>query len=261
MHCDEHHSGVRMVFFEPIRGSGVSPSSSMNGPEELVTDEQAMWRVQQHGDHRAFTLLVERWQTPLHRLAVRLLNDEHRAEDVTQETFSRVFARRRDYRPDHRVSTWLWRITLNLCHDELRRRLRRPESSWDSSLEFDDDGSGAGPSSGRQIAADTATPAEHAALADTAVRVRQALQDLPMIYRSVVVLRHYESLKFSEIAAVLDIPEGTVKSRMFEGLARLAKALGPLLTEPATERSAAPLSTPSSLTPLATTFLPAPISP
>lgn len=86
----------------------------MNGSLEQVTDEQAMWRVQRHDDHNAFTILVQRWQIPLRRLAVRMLADEHRAEDITQDTFSRVFSHRLDYRPEHRFSTWLWRITLNL---------------------------------------------------------------------------------------------------------------------------------------------------
>lgn len=228
----------------------------MNGPQEQVTDEQAMWRVQMHDDHGAFTVLVQRWQTPLRRLAVRMLSDEHRAEDVAQETFSRVFARRRDYRPEHRFSTWLWRITLNLCHDELRRRQRRPESPLEAPPDASEDGASAGPWGGQQLAAESATPAEHAALADTAVRVRQALKDLPALYRSVVVLRHYECLKFSEIAAVLAIPEGTVKSRMVEGLARLAKALGPVLAERAAENIPGTSPAPCPTVPLRTTLFP-----
>lgn len=233
----------------------------MNGLFEQVTDEQAMWRVQRHDDHSAFTVLVERWQTPLRRLAIRMLADEHRAEDVTQETFSRVFARRRDYRPDHRFSTWLWRITLNLCHDELRRRHRRPESPLEPSPDAMDDSTGGGHWGGQQLAAESATPAEHAALADTAVRVREALQQLPPLYRSVVVLRHYEGLKFSEIARVLNIPEGTVKSRMVEGLARLAKALGPVLADRAAEATTAANLPNSHAAPLRATLIPKLISP
>jgi len=232
----------------------------MNGPEEQVTDEQAMWRVQAHDDHGAFTVLVQRWQTPLHRLAVRMLADEHRAQDVTQETFSRIFAHRRDYRPDHRFSTWLWRITLNLCHDELRRRHRRPETPLEPMPDPSESGGSAGSSPGLQLASDAATPAEHAALADTALRVRQALQELPALYRGVVILRHYEGLKFSEIADVLGIPEGTVKSRMVEGLARLAKALGPVLADRTTETFQKTKRTPPP-SPLNATLFPTLISP
>ena len=197
----------------------------MNGPQEQVTDEQAMWRVQQHDDHGAFTVLVQRWQTPLRRLATRMLADEHRAEDIAQDTFSRVFAHRQDYRPEHRFSTWLWRISINLCHDELRRRQRRPETPLELSADSTEDGVVSGLGGAPTWVADSATPSEHAVVADTARIVRLALQALPVLYRSVVILRHYEGLKFSEIATVLDIPEGTVKSRMVESLARLARSL------------------------------------
>ena len=218
----------------------------MRVSQDEWTDEQAMCRVQEHEDHSAFTLIVRRWQMPLHRLAVRMLSDEHRAEDITQEAFSRIFSRRREYRPENRLSTWIWRITINLCHDELRRRRRRPESplEWTGSGADDVRESGEGP--GLDYATASATPAEHAALADSARQVRQALRELPELYRSVVILRHYEGLKFTEIAAVLDIPEGTVKSRMVEGLARLAKSLGPLLADRPVI-SAAPSASPSSV--------------
>ena len=232
----------------------------MKWPLGQVTDEQAMWRVQTHDDHSAFAMLVERWEIPLRRLAVRMLGDEHRAEDVSQEAFTRVFARRRDFRTDARFSTWVWRITLNLCHDELRRRYRRPENSLDSGTGFNGepaDESWSAPSD--QLAAETASPAENAALADTARRVRTALQELPELYRSVVVLRHYEGLKFSEIAEVLNIPEGTVKSRMVESLSRLAKVLGPLLEDPTSATRPVP-SPRSSFPPQASRLSSAPLS-
>ncbi len=205
--------------------------SCMRVSQDEWTDEQAMCRVQAHEDHGAFTLLVRRWQMPLHRLAVRMLSDQHRAEDITQEAFSRIFARRREYRPENRLSTWIWRITINLCHDELRRRRRRPESPLEGRGSAPEDSCETNEGTDRDYAAASATPAEHAALADSARQVRQALRELPELYRSVIILRHYEGLKFTEIAAVLGIPEGTVKSRMVEGLARLAKSLGPLLAD------------------------------
>jgi len=198
---------------------------------EQVSDEQAMWRVREHNDQGAFALLVERWQAPLRRLAVRMLEDESRAEDLSQEAFTRVFLHRREYRPEFRFSTWIWRISLNLCHDEIRRRKRRPESPLESVTGTNEGLSRDGASSTICLAAESASPAEHAAAVDTTRQVRQALQQLPEIYRSVVVLRHYEGLKFSEIALGLDLPEGTVKSRMVESLAQLGRLLAPLLAD------------------------------
>jgi RNA polymerase sigma-70 factor (ECF subfamily) len=92
-----------------------------------MTDEQAMRRVQMEDCPAAFAELMGRWQTPIRQLCTRMTGDLHRGEDLTQEAFSRVFVRRKDFQQDSRFSTWLWRIALNLCYDELRRRKRRGE--------------------------------------------------------------------------------------------------------------------------------------
>lgn len=183
-----------------------------------LTDEQAMWRVQTADDPAAFARLVERWEGPIQRLCARMTGDLHRAEDLAQEAFSRVFSRRRDFEPSGRFSTWLWRIAINLCHDELRRRQRRPEWSLDAMTEEGGNGESA-------LTSEAPSPAEIVERLEEAEQVRRALLRLPETLRSVVILRHYEGLKFAEIADVLGIPEGTVKSRMFEALERLAVLL------------------------------------
>src|ERR1051325_117055 len=100
-----------------------------------ITDEQAMWRVQTEADERAFAALVCRWERPIQRLCTRIIGDAHCAEDLAQETFARVFARRKEYQPTGKFSTWLWRIALNLSYDELRRRQRRDEWSLEDARE------------------------------------------------------------------------------------------------------------------------------
>jgi len=97
----------------------------------VITDEQAMWRVQTQDDETAFAQLVRRWEGPIQRLCLRMTGDLHRGEDLAQEAFTRVFAKRKEYQPNGKFSTWLWRIALNLCYDELRRRQRREETSLD----------------------------------------------------------------------------------------------------------------------------------
>ena len=191
-----------------------------------LTDEQAMWRVQQTDDHAAYARLVERWEAPIQRLCARMTGDLHRAEDLAQEAFARVFAKRHAYEPGGKFSTWLWRIALNLCRDELRRRQRHPELS----LETGGEGDEASPA--HEISASTPSPAEAVEALEQAEIVRRALLRLPEHYRTVVVLRHYEGLKFHEIAEVLGIPDGTVKSRMSEGLSRLACLLRECRTGP-----------------------------
>ena len=86
-----------------------------------MTDEQAMWRVRMEDDPHAFAQLVQRWEAPIQRLCCRMLGDSHKGQDLTQDAFSRVFAKRKEYQPSGRFSTFLWRIALNLCYDELRR--------------------------------------------------------------------------------------------------------------------------------------------
>jgi RNA polymerase sigma-70 factor (ECF subfamily) len=189
-----------------------------------VTDEQAMWRVQTQDDHRAFAQLVERWETPIWQLCTRMTGDLHRGEDLKQETFVRAYEKRKTFLPSARFSTWIWRIALNLCYDELRRMRRRE-----------------GPSAGdegrtlaeiEQCVAHEPGPDVQLTKDEEGELVRRALMQLPEIYRGVLVLRHYENLKLREIADILGIPEGTVNSRIAEGLAQLTRLLEPQFKEP-----------------------------
>jgi RNA polymerase sigma-70 factor (ECF subfamily) len=187
------------------------------------TDEQAMWRVRTDDDAEAFAQLVGRWQKPIENLCARMTGDPHRGEDLAQETFARLFARRKAYEPTGRFSTFLWRMALNICYDELRKLKRRGELSLDES---DDD------LSAFDLEADGPAPDAQLAKDERAEAVRRALVELAEPYRVVVVLRHYEGLKFREIGDVLGIPEGTVKSRMSEALNQLSRLLNRLLSEP-----------------------------
>ena len=187
------------------------------------TDEQAMWRVRTDDDPQAFAQLVERWQRPIQNLCSRMTGDPHRGEDLAQETFARLFARRNHYQPTGKFSTFLWRMALNICYDELRKRKRRGELSLDQA---DDD---SGPF---ELPADGPAPDSQLVENERAAAVRRALVELAEPYRVVVVLRHYEGLKFREIGEVLGIPEGTVKSRMSEALSQLSRRLQPVIFDP-----------------------------
>ena len=183
-----------------------------------ATDEQMMWRVKLDDDPQAFGRLVARWEGPIQRLCARMTGDVHRAEDLAQTVFVRVFARRAEWEPTARFSTFLWRIALNLCHDDLRRTRRRGECSLDALDE--ENGSGL-----ELLAGEEPAPDEQAETRERGELVREALLKLAPHYREVVVLRHYEGMKFNEIGRVLNIPEGTVKSRMAEALSQLNRIL------------------------------------
>jgi RNA polymerase sigma-70 factor (ECF subfamily) len=185
------------------------------------TDEEAMWRVRTEGDHEEFARLVRRWQDPIRRLCARMTGDVHRAEDLKQEAFLRIFAKRGDYRAGARFSTWLWRVALNVCYDEIRRRTRAQKLGLE--------GPGAEGEAANEVPAEEPTPDRTAAQQEEGELVRQALMRLPEIYRAVLVLRHYEGLKLGKIAEILEIPEGTVNSRMAGALTRLGELLEPQL--------------------------------
>jgi len=192
-----------------------------------------MWRVSTQDDHHEFARLMKRWEDPIWRLCTRMTGDPHRAEDLRQETFLRLFERRKEYQVRGRFSTYLWRIALNLCYDELRRQERRREFVRDQEP-------GEAPGEAPDCAAEGPGPDARAAQQEEGELVRQALGRLPEIYRTVVVLRHYEDMKLAKIAEILEIPEGTVNSRMAEALARLSRMLEPKLAPRAESRSQTP---------------------
>jgi len=179
-----------------------------------------MCRVKRHDDHSEFARLMKRWEEPIRRLCTRMVGDAHRGEDLKQDTFLRLFEKRKAYEPSGKFSTFLWRIALNLCYDEIRRLqrrrefLREPEEQQPEIEEAPSEGPG---------------PDTRTAQLEEGELVRDALLRLPEIYRTVLVLRHYENLKLTKIAEILEIPEGTVNSRMAEALSRLSRLLEPKL--------------------------------
>ncbi len=191
-----------------------SPFSALRGLFS-PSDEEAMLRVQRSGDPRAFALLVRRWERPLRRLCVGMTGDWHRGEDLTQEAFTRLFVHRQQFKGSARLSTFLWRIALNLCLDDQKRLKLRTESAMHCA--------------GSECPATVEQPDAPVLAQERADLVQAALVRLPAPQRAVVVLRHYEGLKFREIAEVLDIPTGTVRSRMAKALTRLARFLKPTL--------------------------------
>jgi RNA polymerase sigma-70 factor (ECF subfamily) len=189
-----------------------------------ISDEQAMWRVQTEDDHAAFALLVERWREKIRQLCIRMTGNIHNGEDLAQDVFARVFDKRCEFKGASKFSTWLWRIAVNRCYDEMRRPASRATTE-----SLDDESSTVVLDIN---VADVRTPRDSLAAQEEAELVRQALMRLPENYRTVLVLRHYENLKLREIADVLQVPEGTVSSRMAEALSQLTTLLEPKLAQP-----------------------------
>lgn len=175
-----------------------------------------MERVASEDCAQAYTVLVHRWRGVIERLCARMLGDHVGAQDLAQDVFMRLYLHRKDFKTDRgRFSSFLWRMALNRCYDELRRRRAIGEQEK-RALEL------------MQAVPGTDPTLKAVICSEEGELVRRALSGLPEHYRAVLVLRHYQGMKFREIAEILEVPEGTVCSRMAEGLHLLAAELSTL---------------------------------
>lgn len=187
-----------------------------------LSDEDLMAEAAE-GNERAFTELVGRYRSRVINLVSRLLNDREASDDISQEVFVRVYLHRKNYRRGAKFSTWLFTIAANLAKNEIRRRKRRrnwssldelQEQLHDSSLQLMD------PRGNREAEVDSA---------QIQGIVGAAITTLPERYRLALVLRDVDGLAYEEIAQVLRIPGGTVRSRINRARLMLKKKLEPML--------------------------------
>ncbi len=180
------------------------------------TSDRILMQRFQAGEEEVFVTLMERYQAPLYTFILRMLGDPVGAKDMLQETFIRVWERRDQYREIAQFSTWLYTIAANLVRSELRKRkLRR----WIPLGHHDDDQPEIDPPD------DGFLPDELANSSGLRVKINQALKKLPSEFREAVVLRDINDLSYEEIATALNVPVGTVKSRVNRGRARLQEML------------------------------------
>lgn len=151
---------------------------------------------------------MRRWTPIVHRFATRLLADEHGARDATQETMIKVLRHLDRYDDTRSFKTWVLSIARNTCIDAHRKSRRY---AWEEPGE---------------IASAAPSPLQEVTRAEQARAVRDALAGLPAMYREILVLYHFEHLKYAEIAEALDLPLGTVMNRIFRARRKLRDALG-----------------------------------
>ncbi|MCX4469212.1 RNA polymerase sigma factor SigM [Micromonospora sp. NBC_01655] len=172
------------------------------------------------GDRYAFTELFHRHRDRLWAVALRTVGDREEAADGLQDALLSAHRAAARFRGDSAVTTWLHRIVVNACLDRIRRRQAHPTVPLPDGTHGPDDG----PSTG---GVEPAAPVQDH---DTALVVRQALAELPVEQRSALVLVDVQGYPVAEVARILGVAEGTVKSRCARGRARLAVALGHLRT-------------------------------
>lgn len=174
------------------------------------TDDTALIEQVQRGDHGAFNVLVDRWQSRIHRFAFRFFADGDEASEITQKTFIKVYQKLDTLDEPRKFSSWIYRVAKNLCLDELKRAGRRKSSPLDAWMEQME----AGP-----------TPAKKLETKELGEVLQKAMLTLPDEQRVVIILKEYEGMKFREIAEILEESENTIKSRMYYGLKSLRRVL------------------------------------
>ena len=182
-------------------------------------EEDALVTALTKGVEEAFEILIQRYQQPVYNLVCRLLNDPSDAADIVQEVFLKVFRNIGSFRGNSSLKTWIYRIAVNEAYNHRRwfSRHQRQEVALgreDGPLSYAD-----------SVADPSPTPFDQAADHETRALVEQALEKLNPKFRAAVVLRDIEDLSYEEIAAVLDISLGTVKSRILRGREGLRKVL------------------------------------
>ena|SRR5579863_8419983 len=188
---------------------------------ERSIDHELVVRVQK-GDKGAFDLLVRKYQHKIAKLISRYVHDRSEVEDVTQEAFIKAYRAMAGFRGESAFYTWLYRIAINTAKNYLVSQGRRLPSTDVSAEDMESTEEGAALS-------EIGTP-EHTLLTEEIARtVTKAMRALPEDLRTAITLREIDGLSYDEIAAVMECPIGTVRSRIFRAREAIDKELRPLL--------------------------------
>ncbi|MFC5648159.1 RNA polymerase sigma factor [Paenibacillus solisilvae] len=165
------------------------------------------------GDQASFEALIHRYHAPLSGFLQRQLHDSGKAEDFVQETFLRLIKQLRDKRTPDNVQAWLYRVSLNMCRDY-----------WKSAQFRTDQFPLAEPPDQRDVSPSVVELAERQ---ETRKEIQQSLESLPEVQREIITLRFYQDLKLQDIADIVSLPLGSVKTHLYNGLRKLKSRLRP----------------------------------
>lgn len=184
-------------------------------------DDQSLVRAAQNGDMVAFEELVARHRDKIYARAYSMMRNEEEAIDLSQEAWVKAWQRLKQFQGDSSFGTWMTRIVINLCLDQLRRHKRHRAESIEA---MDEESGGVE----RQMPVVTVNPTERLERGELRQRIDQALSQLSYAHRTVIVLHEFEEMEYKEIAKAMDCSIGTVMSRLFYARRRMAALLGDL---------------------------------
>jgi RNA polymerase sigma-70 factor, ECF subfamily len=186
--------------------------------DHSAADDVALVRAAQKGDMGAFEELVARHRDKIYARAYSMMRNEDEAIDLSQEAWVKGWQRLVQFQGDSSFTTWMTRITINLCLDQLRRKKRQRTESIE---EMDEESGGVE----RQMPVVTVNPTERLERAELRVRIDQALSQLSEAHRTVLVLCEFEQMEYKAIAKTMNCSIGTVMSRLFYARRKMAVLL------------------------------------
>ena len=189
----------------------------------MATSDWELVQRSQAGDHEAFRELVERYQRKIAALALGMLRNREDASDVVQETFAKAYTNLDRFKGDSALYTWLYRIAFNLCVDHQRRDARQ------SAVPLEVDERGGLPSTLPEGEPPRDDPFQRTRDAEIARRLDEAIRSLTPEHQAVILLREIEGLSYEEISHALEVPKGTVMSRLHYARRQLQARLRGLL--------------------------------
>jgi len=197
----------------------------------IPSEEAALVAELQAGSERAFAELIAQYHQPLYSLIARSLQDPADASDITQEVFIKVFRNIRSFHGEASLRTWLYRIALHEASNQRRwwKRHKKQEIAMEAPLhtQYTADDEGDSLCLGATLADAHGSPFDEAARQELRERVEAALREVPEAFRTVVILREIEGFTYEEIADILQVNLGTVKSRLTRGRTVLRDLLSP----------------------------------
>jgi RNA polymerase sigma-70 factor, ECF subfamily len=200
-------------------------ANAVDPPPSSDPDQQAL-EACRRGDRGAFDVLVERHHRRVFRLGMRILGDEEAALDAAQETFLKAWRALPGFEGGARFTTWLTRIAINQCRNELRRRGTLKHGRMRS---LDEPGADGAPGLAEQVPSRESAAWTGVQGRELAATFTLVLQGMDATDREVLVLKEVEDLSYETIAELLDLPVGTVRSRLHRARAELRRRIVPVL--------------------------------
>ncbi|WP_291401797.1 sigma-70 family RNA polymerase sigma factor [Daejeonella sp.] len=191
----------------------VNPNFSANARNDFNLVSKA-----KEGDQKAYAEIMQRYKDSIYFMALKMVNNKDDAMDLTVETFAKAFENLEKYKPEYAFSTWLFRIATNNSIDFIRKK-RLNVVSLDILTEEQ------GEDKYLQVRAEGLNPEETSIRKQESEKLKNMVEQLPLRYRTLIVLRYYEELSYDEIAQQMDIPIGTVKAQLFRARDLMANIL------------------------------------